>query len=133
AAAMAIRARPAAGPPTRGTLHAALEGLDFLRRSPVLLGVMAADFAATFFGAATVLMPIFASEGLDVGPKGLGFLYAAPAVGRVLGSVAMTLGRMPRRPGRGVLLAIVLYGATVCGFGLSRTLWLSLLLLAMGR
>jgi MFS family permease len=132
AAALAIRARPPAGGPTRGALHAAVEGMVFLRQSPVLLGVMAADFAATFFGAATVLMPIFASEVLGVGPKGLGFLYAAPAIGAVLGSVAMTLGRMPRYPGRGVLLAIVLYGATVAGFGLSRTVWLSLLLLAIG-
>lgn len=44
----------------------------------------------------------------------------------------MTVGSMPRRPGRGVLLAIVLYGATVTGFGLSRTIWLSLILLALG-
>lgn len=131
-AAIAIRARPPAGLASRGTLHAAVEGLSFLRQSPVLLGVMAADFAATFFGAANVLMPIFASEVLDVGPKGLGFLYAAPAVGAVLGSVAMTLSPMPRQPGRGVLVAIVLYGATVTGFGISRTIWLSLLLLAIG-
>jgi MFS family permease len=131
-AALAIRARPPAAAVTGGTLHAALEGLTFLRGSPVLLGVMAADFAATFFGAATVLMPIFASEVLEVGPSGLGFLYAAPAVGAVLGSLAMTLGPIPRRPGRGVLLAIALYGATVVGFGLSRTVWVSLLLLAAG-
>ena len=44
----------------------------------------------------------------------------------------MTLAPMPRRPGAGVLLAIVLYGATVVGFGLSRSVWLSLLLLATG-
>jgi MFS family permease len=131
-AALAIRARPPAAAVTGGALHAALEGLTFLRGSPVLLGVMAADFAATFFGAATVLMPIFASEVLEVGPSGLGFLYAAPAVGAVLGSLAMTLGPIPRRPGRGVLLAIALYGATVVGFGLSRTVWVSLLLLAAG-
>jgi MFS family permease len=131
-AAVLIRTRPPAGAVSRGTLHAAIEGLIFLRQSPVLLGVMAADFAATFFGAATVLMPIFASEVLEVGPRGLGLLYAAPAVGAVVGSLAMTIGPMPSRPGRAVLTAIVLYGATVAGFGLSRTLWLSLLLLATG-
>lgn len=132
AAGLAIRARPVATAVSRGTFEAAIEGLRFLRGSPVLLGVMAADFAATFFGAASVLMPIFAEEVLDVGPKGLGFLYAAPAIGAVIGSFAMTLGPMPRRPGAGVLLAIVLYGGTVVGFGLSETWWLSLVLLGLG-
>ncbi len=131
-AAVAIRARPPASIVSRGTFHAAVEGLAFLRGSPVLLGVMAADFAATFFGAATVLMPIFAEEVLGIGPRGLGFLYAAPAAGAVLGSLAMTLGPFPRRPGRGVLVAIALYGATVVGFGLSRSIWLSLVFLAAG-
>jgi MFS family permease len=132
AAGIAIRARPQASIASRGTFHAAIEGLNFLRGSPVLLGVMAADFAATFFGAATVLMPIFAEEVLGVGPKGLGFLYAAPAIGAVIGSLAMTVGPIPHRPGRGVLLAIALYGATVVGFGLSRSFWLSLAFLAIG-
>lgn len=132
AAGLAIRARPVATAVSRGTFEAAIEGLRFLRGSPVLLGVMAADFAATFFGAASVLMPIFAEEVLDVGPKGLGFLYAAPAIGAVIGSFAMTLGPMPRRPGAGILLAIVLYGGTVVGFGLSETVWLSLVLLGLG-
>lgn len=131
-AGLAIRARPPALPSTGNALQAAAEGLTFLKSSPVLLGVMAADFAATFFGASTVLMPIFASELLDVGPRGLGFLYAAPAAGAIAGSLAMTLTPIPRRPGNGVLLAIALYGAAVAGFGLSRTLWLSLVLLAIG-
>lgn len=131
-AGFAIQARPVATTATRGAFEAAVEGLRFLRGSPVLLGVMAADFAATFFGAASVLMPIFAEEVLEVGPRGLGFLYAAPAIGAVIGSFAMTLGPMPRRPGAGVLLAIILYGATVVGFGLSETWWLSLTMLGLG-
>ena len=131
-AALAIRARPAPARAEGGTWQAVLDGLRFLRRSPVLLGVMAADFAATFFGAATVLMPIFATEILDVGPRGLGFLYSASAIGAVLGSVAMSLARTPGFPGRGVLMAIIVYGLTVVGFGLSETFWLSLGLLAIG-
>jgi hypothetical protein len=98
----------------------------------VLLGVMAADFAATFFGAATVLMPIFATEILGVGPRGLGFLYSASAIGAVAGSVAMSLARTPQFPGRGVLVAIVVYGLSVVAFGLSDRYWLSLLVLAIG-
>jgi hypothetical protein len=59
-------------------------------------------------------------------------LYAAPAAGAVAGSIAMTLVPMPRRPGEGVLVVIALYGATVVGFGLSHSVWLSLVMLAVG-
>lgn len=131
-AALAIRARPAPVRAEGSTWQAALDGLRFLRGSPVLLGVMAADFAATFFGAATVLMPIFATEILGVGPRGLGFLYSASAIGAVAGSVAMSLARTPQFPGRGVLVAIVVYGLSVVAFGLSDRYWLSLLVLAIG-
>ena len=131
-AVLALRTRPAVATSSLGGLAAALEGLAFLRRSPVLLGVMILDFLATFFGASTVLMPIFASEILDVGPTGLGLLLAAPAAGAVAGSAVMGLIRMPSRPGLGVIAAVMAYGACILGFGLSRTWWLSLALLAGG-
>jgi hypothetical protein len=91
---------------------------------------MVVDFLATFFGASMVLMPIFADEILDVGAQGLGLLYAAPAAGAVVGGVVMSIARMPRRPGSGILVAVAIYGACIAGFGLSKTLWISLALLA---
>ncbi len=129
-AVLAMRARPAAAPsPLRGW-EAAREGLRFLRESPVLLGVMSLDFLATFFGASTTLMPIFADRVLGVGPSGLGLLLAAPAAGAVVGSAVMGVARLPARPGLGVLVAVAVYGGCVLGFGLSRVFWLSLLALA---
>lgn len=115
--------------PRMGGLAAAREGLRFLRGSPVLLGVMGLDFVATFFGASTVLMPIFAAEILGGGAGSFGLLLAAPAAGAVLGSLVMGGLRTPARPGRGVLAAVAAYGACMLGFGLSRELWLSLALL----
>jgi MFS family permease len=105
-AALAMRARPAVAVSTGGGLAAAIEGLRFLRGSPILLGVMSVDFLATFFGASTYLMPVFAEEILGVGPRGLGLLLAAPAAGAILGSAVMGSIRMPARPGAGVLLAV---------------------------
>lgn len=129
-ATLALRARPAVPAAGVGGMAAAVEGLRFLRGSPILLGVMGLDFVATFFGASTTLMPIFAEEILRVGPSGFGLLLAAPAAGAVLGSVAMGAGRMPSRPGAGVLAAVAVYGACVFGFGLSRSFAASLALLA---
>ncbi|HEY8447397.1 MAG TPA: MFS transporter [Thermomicrobiales bacterium] len=130
-AAFAIRARPVAVRAEVSAWRAMVEGFSFLRTSRVLVGVMVADFAATFFGTANVLMPIFATEILDVGPRGLGFLYASTATGAVIGSLVMSVATPPRQPGRAVLMAIAAYGLSVMAFGLSETFWLSLLLLAM--
>jgi MFS family permease len=131
-ALLAIRARPVVPPGGPRGLAAVREGLKFLWITPILLGIMGLDFLATFFGQSSVLMPIFADEVLGGGPRTLGLLLAAPAAGALLGSLVMAAGRMPRRPGCGILLAVATYGACILGFGLSGNLWLSLLLLAGG-
>lgn len=129
-AVLMMRARPALPPIVMSGFAAALEGFAFLRGSPVLLGVMLTDFLATFFGVSTALMPIFAEEVLNAGPRGLGLLLSAPAAGAVISAVALSLIRIPNRVGFLVLAAVAVYGACIVGFGLSRNLWLSLLFLA---
>jgi MFS family permease len=125
-----MRSRPPRVRSNVGGFAAAMEGLRFLRKTPVLLGVMSADFVATLFGATTTLMPIFAEEILGVGPRGLGFLLAAPAAGAVLVASLLSATRLPDRAGLGVILSIIAYGACLVGFGLSRNFALSLLFLA---
>jgi MFS family permease len=129
-AVIVLRTRPAVVRQTISGWAAALEGLRFLRDSPGLLAVMILDFVATFFGASTVLMPVFATDILGIGPAGLGLLLAAPAAGAVAGGAVMAVARTPNRPGLGVVAAVVVYGACIFGFGLSRDMWLSLALLA---
>ena len=62
--------------------HAALEGLRFVFRSPLIRSTMLLDFFATFFSSATALLPIFAQDILRVGANGYGWLYAAPRPAR---------------------------------------------------
>ena len=71
------------------TLHAALEGLRFVFRSPLIRSTMLLDFFATFFSSATALLPIFAQDILRVGAHGYGWLYAAPAAGAIVASAIM--------------------------------------------
>jgi MFS family permease len=129
-AVLAMHARPVLVPASTGGLAAAKEGLAFLKRSPVLLGVMMTDFFGAFFGFSSSLMPIFAEDVLHSGPRGLGLLYSAPAVGGVLSAIVLSIIRLPNRAGLTILVAIGLYGGCMLGFGLSTTLWLSLLFLA---
>ncbi|MBC8074703.1 MAG: MFS transporter [Chloroflexales bacterium] len=112
------------------TLGAALEGLAFVRRTPLIWSTMMLDFLATLFGSATVLLPLFATDILEVGSAGLGLLYAAPSVGAVAASTILSLKGGMRRQGAVLLWAVGLYGLCTAVFGFSTSFWLSLLMLA---
>jgi MFS family permease len=133
---MPIRVRPSAVPGRRETherttWHQLREGMSFLRRTPIMLAAITLDLFAVLFGGATTLLPIFAKDILQVGPIGLGWLRAAPSIGAL--SVAFLLAHRPpfKRAGRTLLLAVAGFGAATIVFGLSRSFWLSLLMLFM--
>jgi MFS family permease len=112
--------------------HAAVEGLRFVFRSPLIRSTMLLDFFATFFSSATALLPIFAQDILKVGATGYGWLYAAPAVGATMMSAAMVLltSRINRR-GPVLLWAVGLYGLATVIFGFSRSFWITFAALAL--
>src|SRR6478672_9032293 len=112
--------------------QAALEGLRFVFRSPLIRSTMLLDFFATFFSSATALLPIFAQDILRVGAEGYGWLYAAPAVGAVATSAAMVplTDRIERR-GPTLLWAVAGYGVATVVFGISRSFWLTFACLAL--
>ena len=114
------------------SLHAALEGLRFVFRSPLIRSTMLLDFFATFFSSATALLPIFAQDILQVGARGYGWLFAAPAAGAVVASAFMVpLTDRIKRRGPTLLWAIAGYGLATVVFGLSRSFWLTFACLAL--
>ena len=119
--------------PDAMSLAAAREGLRFVFGAPMIRSTMLLDFFATFFSSAIALLPIFAQDILHVGASGYGWLYAAPAVGAVLGSVSMLVwaSRIGRQ-GWTLVWAVVVYGSATIVFGLSQSFWLTFLCLAVG-
>jgi MFS family permease len=113
------------------SVRAVREGLGFVFSSPIIRSTMLLDFFATFFSSATALLPIFAQDVLQVGARGYGWLYAAPAIGALLSGFAMvrSIERIDRR-GIVLIWAVVAYGAATIVFGLSRSFWLTFLCLA---
>jgi len=107
------------------------EGLKFVWHTPIIVQTMTLDFAATFFASATLLLPIFAQERLHVGPRGYGFLAAAPAIGSVLTALVMARVGSFRKQGRTVVWAVAVFGVATAAFGISTVYWFSLLMLAM--
>ena len=112
--------------------RAAIEGLRFVFRAPLIRSTMLLDFFATFFSSATALLPIFAQDILQVGAKGYGWLYAAPAVGAMVTSAIMVpmTERIERR-GLTLLWSVAGYGVATVVFGLSRTFWVTFGCLAL--
>jgi MFS family permease len=78
-----------------------------------------------------VLMPVFAAEVLHGGPHTLGFLMGAAGVGSLVSALTLVLRKSVRGLTGMIPVAAVLFGAGLIGFGLSRVLWLSLLLMAV--
>jgi len=117
--------------PARISLEALLEGLSFVRRTPIIVQTMTLDFIATFFASANQLLPIFAKDILRVGAQGYGFLAAAPAAGAIITGLLMARLGTLKKQGVVVIASIAVYGAATIGFGVSRVFWFSLLMLAI--
>jgi MFS family permease len=117
---------------TEFTLHAAMEGLRFVFRAPLIRSTMLLDFFATFFSSATALLPLYAQDILGVGARGYGWLYAAPAVGAIATSAIMVraVDWIDRR-GDWLIAAVFGYGLATALFGISRHFWLSFTCLAL--
>src|SRR3989449_3640179 len=111
--------------------RAALEGLRFIRRTPLIWSTMLVDFAATFFAGSMLLLPIFADQLLHVGTQGLGLLYSAQPAGAALAGAALSTLHPPRRRGAALLWSVAIYGAAITVFGISPWFWLSFALLAL--
>jgi MFS family permease len=124
-------AAAASEPKPEVSLGAIKEAVAFLRTRPVLVWLMVVDFLATFFAGSMGLLPIFAADVFHIGARGLGWLTSAPAVGAVLASLWLSLRPPAERYGPLVLGAIVVYGASIAGFGVVGSFPVALALLAV--
>jgi MFS family permease len=129
-AALTARIPPGGGWRTV-SFNALREGLRFVRGHGVILPLMMLDFGATFFGNVRGLFPIYARDILHVGPRGLGLLYAARAVGSLIAAALISLLPPVRRTGLWIVIGVALYGAATALFAGSEVFWFSLLTLAL--
>jgi MFS family permease len=113
------------------SLKVIMAGFQFVRRTPMLLGSFSLDLFVVLLGGAVALMPIFAHDILHQGPRGLGMLRAAPAIGALAMSLAMARFPLRRHAGRKLFICVSVFGVATVVFALSRNLWLSLAALAV--
>jgi MFS family permease len=108
-----------------------IEGLKYVRRNRLVLGAISLDLFAVLLGGATAMLPVFARDVLHAGPEGLGHLRAAPALGATLTAAFFSFRPLKHNVGVKMLMAVAVFGAATIVFGVSRSMPLSLLCLAL--
>ena len=103
-----------------------LAGLEYVRSNKLLLGSISLDLFAVMLGGAVALLPIFATDILHAGPRGLGLLRAMPSVGALMVSLLLVVRPLRRRAGRTMLICVAIYGIATIVFGLSKNMGVSL-------
>ena len=113
------------------TLETLFAGFRYIRRSPIVLGAISLDLFAVLLGGVTALLPIYARDILEAGPWALGLLRSAPAVGALVASVVLARRAIDARAGRIMFTAVGMFGLATVLFGLSTSVVLSCLALAI--
>ena len=108
-----------------------IEGFEFLWHTRIILSLFLLDFFAVLFGFFRPILPIFADVVFKVGARGLGMLYAAPAIGALIGStVVLTAGNIERK-GAMSIIATLMFALSLGFLGMARWFWIGLLALAV--
>jgi MFS family permease len=113
------------------SLNTVLAGFHYVWRKKLLLGLISLDMFAVLLGGAVALLPVYAREILKTGPWGLGLLRSAPGVGAVVMAIVLAQRPLRRHAGPTMLLCVAGFGGCTILFGLSRSLVLSLIALAL--
>ena len=128
---LSLSVRPGRMEHRAASLKVVMAGFQYVRQSPLLLGSFSLDLFVVLLGGAVALMPIFANDILRTGPRGLGMLRAAPAIGALTMSLLMARFPISRKAGVRLFICVGIFGLATTVFGLSRSLWLSLTALAV--
>jgi MFS family permease len=120
--------------PERPTLRDAVQGLIFIRRTPVLLAAISLDLFAVLFGGAVALLPVIAEEQLKVGDVAYGWLRAAGGLGAAAMAVFLAFRPVRRHVGRTLLWVVAIFGVATIVLGTTRSYWIAFfaLMIAFG-
>ncbi len=115
------------------SLRTMMAGLEYVWHTKLLLGSISLDLFAVLLGGAVALLPIFATDILHAGPQGLGILRATPSLGALVVSLVLTIRPIKHSAGKIMLVCVAIFGSATVVFGLSRSIWVSLIaLVAIG-
>jgi MFS family permease len=127
---LTISPQPPPGATHPPGLRSIIEGLRYVGKRQPIQGAYLIDINAMVFGMPRALFPALAVS-LGGGASTLGFLYSAVGVGALVGALTTGWVSHVRRQGLAVIVAVIVWGAAITGFGLVGWLPAALLLLAV--
>jgi MFS family permease len=126
---------PLSGETRRAGFRDVVDGFRYLAGRKILLASFLVDIIAMVAGMPRALFPEMAERTFGDPPGGgvaLGWLYAAIPLGAFLCGLSSGWLSKISRHGAGVIIAVLVWGAAVVGFGLSSSLLLAVVFLAIG-
>jgi MFS family permease len=109
----------------RVNLRSIFEGIEFIWAQRIILSLFLLDFGVTLVGFYRPILPIFAADVFKTGAAGLGLLYGAPSLGAIIGSIALLMLGDVRRKGVLVVIAAVIFAASLALLGVSHWFWVA--------
>ena len=107
-------------------------GLEYIRRTPTLFGLLMLGFLPLLFGLPfQSLLPLFAERVHGVGAPGLGAMSAAVGAGSLVGALVVAAFSRSRRLGQLQVALGVGLGLSLIGFGLTSAFYVALALLVV--
>jgi MFS family permease len=128
-----VLALPSMAPTADGaslTARSLLEGFRYVASQQVILAFFLIDTLAMTFGMPMALFPALA-DNVFRDASVVGYLFAAPSAGAVVASLLSGWAGRVRRQGIAIVVAVLGWGLAIAAFGVVRTLWPALLLLAV--
>ena len=116
---------------SNGPFRQVADGLAYVWTNKLVLGAISLDLMVMFLAGAQAMIPVFARDILQVGEFGLSALAASPAIGAAITATWLSFKPLERNVGTVMLISMGVFGFATLGFGLSPTLPLSMLCLAI--
>lgn len=130
-ALLAMRLPPRPPGPQRAApvWHNLREGIGYVTRFGPIRAILLLLSLVSLTGAPyAVLMPVFAADILHGDAHTLGFLVGSIGLGALCGALLLASRQTVRGLGRVIVVSVLAFGAALLAFSLSRSLWLSLVL-----
>src|SRR5215475_7709851 len=106
------------------------EGFQFVRRQGAMEALMVLAFMMTALGVPVLtFLPVVAEKVFQGGSGVFTLFLSASGVGSILGALTLAAFSHLKHKGRAALVMLVVLGAAIAGFALSRTVWLSCVML----
>jgi MFS family permease len=113
-------------------LRAIRDGFAFARKHRLIMSTFVIDLIAMVFGLPRVLFPFLIVDQFHLSSKAIGLLFAALAVGALMGALTSGWTGRVHRQGVAVIVSVAAWGMAIAAFGWSGDwLWLGLAMLAL--